>query len=265
MQIVTYAENLLVRRHRGVMPVILTAPHGGSAEPPGVDGRTDEETPPGCDFSPRRDNETALIAESVAQKLLDVTGLSPYIVIAQFHRKFIDANRSEECAYIERTAQAAQPFYREYHNRIAGYVAEILSQNQGRGFLFDIHGTLVIEADPADVYLGTAGGGSLPFGFDRRAIFMQHGLHGLLKAARHPTDEGGEAPAFRYRVSPRDAAAAETSAVSGGFTIRTYGAVINSIQVEIAETIRNDPQARGLFIEDLALAIVNFVRRYAPF
>ena len=32
---------------------------------------------------------------------------------------------------------------------------EIHAENGGLGLLFDIHGTHVIEADPADLYLGT--------------------------------------------------------------------------------------------------------------
>jgi N-formylglutamate amidohydrolase len=262
MQLVTYDEVRLVKQHRGTLPVILTAPHGGSARPAQVSVRKEAETPSGCDFQTNRDNETILITESVAQKILDLTGLSPYVVIATFHRKYIDANRSETCAF---TDADARPFYSEYHDRVAEYVAQILRQNQGRGFLFDIHGTLVIASDQADVYLGTANGASLPPGFDRRNLFMQHGLHGLFKAARHRTGADGQGPIFSYRVSPADETVPETSAVSGGFTIRHYGATINSIQVEIADTVRNDPQARGFFVDDLALAIVNFVRRYAPF
>lgn len=262
MQIVTYTEHLFVKRHRGTLPVILTAPHGGSGDPPGVQVREEDRTPPGCDFVLRRDNQTAPIAEAVAQRLLDLTGLSPYTVIALFRRRYADANRSAACAF---TDPAAQPLYEEYHRRVARYVAEILGENQGRGFLFDIHGTEEIEADPADVYLGTAGGDSLPPGFDRRNLFMQHGLHGLLKAVRRPTGAGGEGPVFRYRVSPANAAATETPAVSGGFTIRCYGATIPAVQIEIADTIRDDEEKRAFFIEDLALAIVNFVRRYAPF
>jgi hypothetical protein len=260
MQIVNYSECRLVKRHRGVMPVILAAPHGGSQAPAGVAERLRQQTPPGCDFQTSRDNETALITEAVAQKILDNTGLSPYVVIAQFHRKYIDANRTEVCAF---TDGNALPFYREYHDRIAGYVSQVLSQNEGRGFLFDIHGTRVIDADPADIYLGTANGAALPPGFDRRSLFMQHGLHGLLKAAAHQTGEGGAL--FRYRVSPADATRVETGAVSGGFTIRNYGASMNSIQIELADTVRADPAARALLIADLAAAIVNFVRRYAPF
>jgi hypothetical protein len=51
MQIVTYAECHLVQRHSGTMPVILTCPHDGDQSPPGVDARTDEATPPGCQFA----------------------------------------------------------------------------------------------------------------------------------------------------------------------------------------------------------------------
>jgi hypothetical protein len=261
MRIVAYAEQRLVKRHRGTLPMILTAAHGGSQAPAGVAERVREQTPRGCDFQASRDNETALITEAVAQRILDSTGLSPYVVMAQYHRKYIDANRSEACAF---TDDNAQPFYREYHDRIAGYISQILSQNQGRGFLFDIHGTQVIAADPADIYLGTANGAALPAGFDRRNIFMRHGLHGLLKSVRRQID-AGSGESFKYRVSPADENASETTAVSGGFTIRSYGAIIPSIQIEIADTVRANPATRAFFIEDLAAALVNFVRRYAPF
>jgi N-formylglutamate amidohydrolase len=262
MQVVTYAERRLVKRHRGTMPVLLTSPHGGSETPPGVSERTKAATPGGCSFKTARDNETALITESLAQKLLDLTGVSPYVVLARFHRRFIDANRESACAFID---SDARPFYDEYHHNIEGYVNQILEQNGGCGFLFDIHGTLEIEDDPADVYLGTANGLALRPDFDRGNLFMQHGLQGLLKSARRSSGVGAPETIFSYRVSPADETRTETSEVSGGFTVRHYGASITSIQIEIANTIRNDEAKRGFFIDDLALAIVNFVRRHAPF
>ena len=260
MQIVTYAEQWLVKRRRGTLPMILTAPHGGSQTPEGIAERNRQQTPSGCDFQTSRDNETASITTAVAQKMLDLTGLSPYVVLADYHRKYIDANRSEACAF---TDPNALPYYQEYHTRIEEYISQILGQNQGSGFLFDIHGTKVITADPADIYLGTANGASLPAGFDRRILFMQHGLHGLLKSVRHAGSEGEAV--ICYRVSPANETAAEASAVSGGFTIRQYGAAINSIQIEIADTLRVDAAARSLLIDDLALALLNFARRHAPF
>ncbi|MGH8559551.1 MAG: N-formylglutamate amidohydrolase [Methylococcales bacterium] len=264
MPTVTYEEDRLVKRHRGTMPVILTCPHDGTECPPGVQARTKKATPDNCQFTTKSDLQTAFITQSVAQKILDLTGLSPYVVMASFDRKFIDANRADcpvNCAF---TDPHAQPFYDEYHNRIAGFVNEIRVQNGNRGFLFDIHGKRLIVADPADIYLGTDNGGSLPPGFDRASIFMQHGLQGLLKSARHETGPA-PAPLFQYRLSPADAKAKENSSVDGGFTVQRYGVFINSIQIEIADTIRRFDEKRLFLIEDLAFSIINFGRRHAPF
>jgi hypothetical protein len=262
MQIVTYAERRLVKRHRGTMPVILTCPHDGSESPQNVRERTSRATPSGCNFKTGRDTETAMITEAVAQKILDVSGLSPYVVIAKFHRKFIDANRSSNCAF---TDPDGRRFYDEYHNRISGYIRQIRVQNGNHGFLLDIHGTGVISDDPADIYLGTANGASLLPDFDRDTLFHQHGLHGLFKSVRHQTGFGGLGPTFSYRLSPVNAAATETSEVNGGFTVRNYAASVNCIQIEITNTIRNDGEKRSFLIEDLAFAIINFTRRHAPF
>ncbi len=270
MQTVTYEKDRLVKRHRGTMPVILTCPHDGTEKPLDVDEREEDATPDGCGpFNKKSDLETAFITQSVAQKILDLTGLSPYVVMASFGREFIDANRPENCAF---TDPDAKPFYDEYHNQIAGFVNQIREQSANRGFLFDIHGKVEDQKDPADIYLGTDNGKSLLPGFDRDSIFMQHGLQGLLKSVRRET---GPAPApviFQYRLSPADADAKENRSVDGGFTVQRYGVFINSIQIEIANTIRicgdddDDCKQKRLFlIEDLAFAIINFVRRHAPF
>jgi hypothetical protein len=259
MQIVTYSERRLVKRHRGTMPVILTCPHDGSEAPADVEERRSDRTAADCRFTTGRDAETAGITEAVAQKILNLTGLSPYVVIARFDRRFIDANRRATCAFTDPNAQL---FYDEYHNRISGYVNQILSQNENRGFLFDVHGTNVIEDDPADIYLATGNGSTLLPHFDRRDLFMQHGLHGLLKWARHQSAVGA---IFQYRVSPEDEVATETGEVNGGFTVRNYGTSINSIQIELADTIRGSEEKRRFIVEDLAFAIINFVRRYAMF
>src|SRR5262249_20041849 len=205
MRIITYTECLLVKRHRGVMPVILTCPHDGTQPPPGVEERTEEDTPAGCQFTRSRDLETAPITQSVAQKILDLTGLSPYVVIAGFHRKFIDANRPVECAF---TDSAARPFYDEYHGRISGYVNEIRAQNANHGFLFDIHGKRLIESDPADIYLGTDNGGSLLPGVDPANPFPQHGLARLLQSVRRENEDRPPPPRLQYSVSPANATAA---------------------------------------------------------
>jgi hypothetical protein len=155
MQTVTYEEDHLVKRHRGTMPVILTCPHDGDQSPPGVQKRKKETTPDECQFTIKSDLQTAFITQSMAERILGLTGLSPYVVMASFDRKFIDANRARSPVNCAFTDPAARPFYDEYHNRIFGFVNEIRGQNDNRGFLFDIHGKVEIPEDPADIYLGT--------------------------------------------------------------------------------------------------------------
>jgi len=244
------------------MPIILTSPHGGNQSPANVSERSRSATPAGCQFKTGRDTGTAELTELVAQRILDMTALSPYVVIARFHRKFIDANRSRGCAF---TDQSAAPFYDEYHRRIDGYVDQLLQQNGGRGFLFDIHGTNGNAADPADIFLGTTDGDPLLQTFNRAALFEQHGLHGLLTSVRRQPIRASQGNTLTYRVSPANAVAAEVGRLNGGFTVVEYGTKINSIQLELVRALRTDSQMRQVFAEDLAAAMVNFVRRHAPF
>ena len=267
MQIVTYATRRLVKRHRGTMPIILTCPHGGSERPARVSERDRALTPATCtganDFNAGGDRMTLEMTEAVARRILNDTGLSPYVVLARFDRKYIDANRRRDCAF---TDPDAGPFYDEYHNRIRGYVDQILAQNGGRGFLFDIHGTPVQSADPADIFLGTRNGATLQPGFDRASLFMQHGLQGLLTWSRFPrlgTADGR--PAFTFDVSPRRAGDREFGALNGGFTIRDQNARINAIQIELTRPLRTEALKFEATAEALANAMIHFVRRHAPF
>ena len=76
-------------------------------------------------------------------------------MIAEFDRKDIDATRPAECAC---EVPAAQPYYDEYHNTLRNFVDEIRAENGGLGLLSDIHGTRVLDDDPADFYSGTDNG-----------------------------------------------------------------------------------------------------------
>jgi hypothetical protein len=267
MVIVTYSETRLVKRHQGTMPIILTCPHDGTQSPVGVTERTESNNPGGCGpLKTLRDTNAADVTERVAQRILETTGLSPYVVIARFRRRSIDANREPECAYVHDEGGArAAAIYEEYHETIKDFVRELLTENDGRGFLFDIHGTGVVDGDDADLFQGTDNGGSLSRGFSRDLLFARHGLHGLLSAVRRPTLTPPDGPVFEYVVSPADADATENPAVDGGFTVRNQSAQMNCVQIEIAQRVRVDETRRGLLVEDLAAAIPNFVRRHAPF
>jgi N-formylglutamate amidohydrolase len=254
MWTITYEETNLVSRRRGTLPVILSCPHDGKKVPPGVPKRTgsNPDCPP---FKTTRDLHTRQITEGVAQRLLDVFGEAPYVVIAEFHRQYIDANRPSDCGF---EVPAAQTFYDEYHNTLRSFVDEIRAENGGLGLLFDIHGTRAIEKDPADLYVGTNNGKSVERlqKIDGQVLWRRRSLRGLL---------GPEAAG--YVVSPRQQGIPETPAVDGGYTIRTYGSShpngVDAIQMEIASPLRDHKDKRAALIENLASAIGNLVDRYA--
>jgi N-formylglutamate amidohydrolase len=54
-------------------------------------------------------------------------GEAPCVVIAEFHRRFIDANRPERCAFEHLDAT---PYYDEYHNTMRNFVDEIRAENE---------------------------------------------------------------------------------------------------------------------------------------
>ena len=251
---IAYEETNLVSRRRGTLPVILSCPHDGKEAPAGVPKRTgsNPDCPP---FKISRDLHTRAITEGVAQRLLEMFQEAPYVVIAEFHRQYIDANRPSSCAF---EAFAAQPFYDEYHRTLRSFVNEIRAENGELGLLFDIHGTRVIENDPADLYLGTDNGQSVQRlqKIDRQLLWRRRSLRGML---------GPEAAG--YVVSPKQQDAPETPEVDGGYTIRTYGSShsdgLDAVQIEIASPVRDRKDKREALIEHLAGAIGTLVDRYA--
>lgn len=254
---ITPTTERLVSRHRGTLPVLISCPHGGSAQPDGVPERDGYKTPSGCNFEKKGDTDTNKVALGVAQRLVDLFGEAPYVVIADYHRKYIDANRSRACAF---ETAAAAPFYDEYHATLRAFVDEIRSENggdnSGVGLLFDIHGTSGIASDPADVYLGTDNGASVArlLAADPRALFRRRSLRGFLEAAGRV-------------VSPHALGEPEVPELDGGFTVRNYGSGqadgIDAIQLEIINPLRTDPEQRARFVDELAFAFGRWVELVA--
>jgi N-formylglutamate amidohydrolase len=92
MRQIEYSKTRLVSRHGGTLPVLLTCSHGGDEVPPGVPPRT--ASPPGCPpLELDRDLRTREVTTGIAQRLLDLTGEAPSVVIAEYDREYIDANR----------------------------------------------------------------------------------------------------------------------------------------------------------------------------
>ena len=252
MRQIQYSETRLVSRHRGTLPVLLTCPHDGVQIPTAVHNRTETGSPIECpppEFD--RDLRTRAVTTGIAQRLLDVTGEAPSVVIAEYDREYIDANRSAKCAFEPSDEQPpeAQQYYDEYHNTIREFIDDIRAENGGLGLLFDIHGTEGIQGNLAHVYLGTVNGCTVKrlMRADPQALQRRRSLRGFLEAAGY--DVVAEAPQL-----------------IGGHTVRTYGSHnpngLDAIQIEIIRELRERPQ-RDCLIEHLAQAIALLVPLWA--
>ena len=251
-----YESVRLVDCLRGTLPVVLACGHDGAKPPEGVLARRKEQFPAACAFNASRDLRVTELTRAVAEQLREKVGEAPYAVIAGFHRKYIDANRSEACACEPGPARA---FYQEYHSALRGCVEEIRAESGGIGLLLDLHGVQRREEAPADIYVGTENGRTITAlrqGTSDDVLYRRRGLVVLLQVAG-------------YAVLPGAAGEPEHPAFTGGYTVETYGSHrahgIDAIQLEIVAELRTDAAARARLATDLANAIASLLPRWLPF
>jgi N-formylglutamate amidohydrolase len=245
-QSVLEAERLLTLT-TGNLPLVLVAPHGGREAIPGIGIRQGNGVP---QFKTGRDHNTAELAEAIALKLGQMSGAKPFLVIARFHRKYIDANRPSIEAY---EALEAQPYYGAFHSAV-DEACKHIRQVWGRGLLLDIHGQ---AAEANVIFRGTMHGKSvtdLVQRFGRQAMTGRHSILGQLALSG-------------YKILPEPSVNDRESRYSGGHTVQTYGSHratrIDAIQLEFGTRLR----ARGNVDQtavDVAAAIRVFAKEYLP-
>ncbi|WP_197525402.1 N-formylglutamate amidohydrolase [Pseudobythopirellula maris] len=227
---------------RGDAPIILTAPHGGTLSYPFNERScTDGQA---CAL----DTNTRQLALTTSNEFYALTGLRPYVVIAQGHRRFIDLNRSSEEAYDD---QLAAPYYDYYHNAIDGFVADV-RQRFGRGLLMDIHGQ---SAEPDTILRGTLDGLSVT---EMLNALGEDALNGPGSVMRSFDEQG-------FKVYPDvDVPYAEQEEdphFSGAYTVEAYGSNnasgIDTIQLEFGYDYRGGESWR-----DTAAALAVAMQAY---
>ncbi|MBR9988594.1 MAG: hypothetical protein KFH98_02505 [Gemmatimonadetes bacterium] len=115
----------------GDLPVIITAPHGGTLRPASIPNRS------GPNATTVRDAETDLLALDMPAAFEMRTGGTPHVVVLHLHREKLDANRDiAEAAEGNLTAERA---WREYHGFIEAARHHVIAEHE-RGFYIDLHG-----------------------------------------------------------------------------------------------------------------------------
>lgn len=235
------ADDQLLLLQSGEVPIVLSAPHGGHLPIPGVEPRQDRQVP---GFVTTGDLYTAQLAERVAQGM-QRRGARPYLVVAGFHRRYLDANRPLQAAS---ESPAAAALYQQYHGALAGHCAEV-KRRWGAGLVVDFHGQ---KADPEAIFRGTKNGATVA------SLLHRHGSAGVVG----PQSLLGVLAALGYRIVPTELAVPENQSFEGGYIVQTYGGgPVDAIQLELGRHLR-DPQRQDRTADDIASALVTFLQAY---
>jgi N-formylglutamate amidohydrolase len=231
----------------GMLPIILSAPHGGRQAIPGVPVRSGVGV---VQFATGRDNNTDELAETIARRLEQKLNAKPFLIVARFERRYLDANRPSESAY---ESMEAKPYYDGYHGALRE-ARDRVSREWGRGLLLDIHGQ---GAQAEAIYRGTGNGktvASLTRRFGTEAITGPRSIFSQLEI-------------MGYKVLPSTTESHKEQRYVGGYIVQTYGSHrgrgVDAIQLEIGTKLR----ARASLEQtatDLADVIAVFAREYLP-
>lgn len=238
----------LITVGKGDLPIILSAPHGGKLPVPGVEPRKGEGIRL---FRNKADQWTDDLTSKIADEIEKNTGKRPYVVIANFHCKFIDANRPPLLAY---ESDAAKPIYDSYHDALAKARREVTAR-WGSGLIIDVHG----QASQLDTIIrGTKNGKTVSHlikKFDRNSLIGKPSLFGQLA-------ESG------FTVNPPvNSTDKEPSSYNGGHIVQKYGSMdggnIDAIQLELGRNLRH-PNTNDDTATNIAIALQNFAQKHLP-
>jgi N-formylglutamate amidohydrolase len=248
----TFAQNQSERQElltvlAGMLPIILSAPHGGRESIPGVPVRCGAGVP---QFATGRDNNTDTLTEIIAARLEQRLNAKPFLIVARFERKYLDANRPTERAYESRDAK---PHYDGYHSALQE-AHDRVHQEWGRGLLLDIHGQ---GAHEEAIFRGTGNGKTV-------TSLIQH-FGG--EAITGPKSLLRQLEQMGYKVLPSTNESHREQRYVGGYIVQTYGSHrgsgIDAIQLEIGAKLRARANLQRT-ATDLAEAIAVFAKEYLP-
>jgi N-formylglutamate amidohydrolase len=238
----------LVTIHKGKLPIILSAPHGGKLPIEGVPERKGEGV---TQFVIVNDTNSDKLALKFSEALKKEMGGEPYLVVANFARKYCDANRPAKGSYEHDTAK---PVYDEYHKALKDACDEV-RKTWGHGLLIDLHGQAA-EADT--IFRGTNKGNTvkdMQTRFGKKSITGPNSLLGII------AKKG-------YKVFPEvDSDEAENPKFGGGYIVQTYGSSngtgIDAIQFETGGNHRSTKNLDRT-AKDFAEAVKEFAKNHLP-
>jgi N-formylglutamate amidohydrolase len=248
----TFAQNQsehqeLLTVWAGMLPIILSAPHGGRQSIPGAPLRRGTGV---TQFVTGRDNNTDELAETIAIRLEKRLNAKPFLVVARFERKYLDLNRPTESAY---ESTEGKLYYDSYHKALRE-AHDRVNREWGRGLLLDIHGQ---GAEAEAIYRGTGNGKTVA------ALIQRFGTG----AITGPKSIFNQLELMGYKVLPPTTEFHNEQRYAGGYIVQTYGSHrergIDAIQLEIGMKLRARSNLERT-AKDLADAVAVFAHEYLP-
>ena len=121
----------MIKVSSGDIPLVISAPHGGSLTPNEIPNRS-------CSgITTVRDRNTTELADEIRYQMKQDFGVEPYMVSALIHRKKIDLNRDVDLATCGHTVGKA--VWQEYHRKIEEAIQSAIEEYGGAIFI-DLHG-----------------------------------------------------------------------------------------------------------------------------
>ncbi|TVR35232.1 MAG: hypothetical protein EA390_02040 [Balneolaceae bacterium] len=121
----------VIEVHSGTMPLVISAPHGGTLSPSPIPDRS-------CpNITTVRDRNTTELAYDMSEQLYKKYGVRPYIVSALISRRKIDLNRDLYLATCGN--RIAMDVWHEYHRQIEVAI-DAAVEEFGKVVFIDLHG-----------------------------------------------------------------------------------------------------------------------------
>ncbi len=256
-----------VEYRAGNLPIILSAPHGGDWQPDSIPDRDCV----GCVF--QIDAFTRVITWDLVDKIEELTGCFPHMVMNRLHRVKFDANRDiEDAADGNALVEEA---WRGYHEFIDLSKDEVTS-SYGRGLFLDLHGhahtiqrielgyllsreALQMTDDEINAFQNESSISTLASNNINRLSLAgllrgEESFGSLLHSKGLPSVPSMEDP------FPLDNEAYFT----GGFNTVRHGSkemngTIDAIQIEMNQDIRFDEDNRRMLVDSLAQSILDYL------
>jgi N-formylglutamate amidohydrolase len=239
---------------RGELPILITAPHGGSLAIPGVPKRLGPEGErKSGKFVTSQDSRTFELATATAKRVEEITGKKPFLVASKAHRQYVDPNRPEKEA-VEHPKAAA--VHAAFHGQVREFVDELRKKFPNGALLLDIHGQ---AAFPDTLIRGTQNGTTV------MRMAERHGVAALTGEASILGFMAGKGVKVEPPNTP-PGTPPEPRGYNGGWIVRSYGSHttngVDAIQLEFGSALRADAKRREEMANFLAEAIKAYTEKH---